>query len=200
VILVDTPGFNDTWKSNMDTLRCIADWLKERSAYLAEFFFQYLSVSRYRSEHKLAGIIFLHEISQARLISPEVLSMLEAFCGYEAAKNVVVVTTKWSDAFESLGEKHEKKLSEHLSGLFRHGMRKARFWHENGRTSAWDIIDSILKQGPINSIQIQRDLVDLRRLLKDTEAGISLGSHIKHGWNAMVLDVFTRLFNLKSSP
>jgi hypothetical protein len=49
--LVDTPGFDDTERSDLDILRDVAFWL----------------ASVYTKEARLAGIIYLHRISDVRL-------------------------------------------------------------------------------------------------------------------------------------
>jgi hypothetical protein len=158
--------------------------------------YRYSPADSYRLKHKLAGIIFLHEISQARLTSLEVFDMLKAFCGCEAARNVTFVTTKWDDNQEAIGEQREQQLREQLNELLSHGMHLARFWPARSSSSAWNAFNPILKQGPVDSIQIQRELVDLRKRLSQTGAGISLGSHVKYDWSVM-LDLFGRLLNVK---
>jgi hypothetical protein len=139
-----------------------------------DFFPVDVHLDSYRSKHKLAGIIFLYEISQARLTptSRAVLSMLEAFCGNEAAKNVAFVTTRWDCIGESL-EERERQLKEPLNGLLDHGMHMTRF---RPSSPAWDVIDHILGHTPVDAIQIQRDLVDRRLPLVKTSAAIDLGA------------------------
>jgi hypothetical protein len=99
--------------------------------------------------------------------------MLEKFCGLEAAKNVVFVTTKWNPNAESLGIERERQLSEKLSHMRNYGMRMVRFWPRD-QAAAWKIIDCLLEQPLIDAIQIQRDIVDRRLPLAQTEAAIFL--------------------------
>ena len=49
--LVDTPGYDDTYKSDTDILREIADWLGQV----------------YQNRIKLTGIVYLHRISDVRI-------------------------------------------------------------------------------------------------------------------------------------
>ncbi|TEB32291.1 hypothetical protein FA13DRAFT_1791091, partial [Coprinellus micaceus] len=51
VVLVDTPGFDDTTKTDSDVLKLIAQFL----------------TSSYQSGHKLTGLLFFHRISDFRM-------------------------------------------------------------------------------------------------------------------------------------
>jgi predicted GTPase len=51
LFLVDTPGFDDTYRSDTDILKEIANWLS----------------TAYEENIKLAGIIYLHRIEDVRL-------------------------------------------------------------------------------------------------------------------------------------
>ena len=41
LVLVDTPGFDDTHKSDMEILQMISDWLKKTYIFLFPIFFLY---------------------------------------------------------------------------------------------------------------------------------------------------------------
>ncbi|KAG2074693.1 P-loop containing nucleoside triphosphate hydrolase protein, partial [Suillus decipiens] len=96
VVLVDTPGFDDTFVDDSEILRRIAVWLA-------------ISCS---DNMKLAGILYLHDITQTRMFgtSRKNLAMFRRLCGADAEKNVVLVTTKWGDVSPEMGESRERQL------------------------------------------------------------------------------------------
>ncbi|KZP07744.1 P-loop containing nucleoside triphosphate hydrolase protein [Athelia psychrophila] len=83
VLLFDTPGFDDTTKSDTDILKMIA-------AFLA---------STYEQGATLSGVIYMHRISDFRMggISRRNFSMFRKLCGDDSLKNVALVTNMWSE-------------------------------------------------------------------------------------------------------
>jgi hypothetical protein len=51
---------------------------------------------------KLAGILYLHEITQGNMDSGMLgdLEVLRQLCGEDAEKNVILVTTKWAEILQ----------------------------------------------------------------------------------------------------
>jgi septin family protein len=90
--IVDTPGFNDTQRSDNDVLEELADWL--------------------RDEVKVSGIIYLHRISSPRMEGSALrnLRMFRKLCGDEFMKNVVLGTTFWDIVSEEIGSAREEEL------------------------------------------------------------------------------------------
>jgi hypothetical protein len=73
--------------------------------------------------------------------------MLKRLCGDDAARNVVLVTTKWRNVTRSLGNEREQRLrKEWWNSLLDQGSRVARF--EETRGSAWHIINLIVEKHP----------------------------------------------------
>ena len=121
---------------------------------------------------KVAGIIYLHEITQARMTGMALknLEMFKKLCGDDALVNVVLGTTKWGEVPPDLGEKREKQLA-------------GSFWEEmiqrgsimtqvhTDAYSAWAIVHHILRNTPIDFVRIQDELVEQRKNLLHTEAG-----------------------------
>ncbi|KAH7925403.1 hypothetical protein BV22DRAFT_440452 [Leucogyrophana mollusca] len=164
VVFVDTPGFDDTYTPDSEILRRIAVWLARS----------------YSDDMKLAGVIYLHEISQARMLgtSRKNLAMFNKLCGKDALHNIILATTKWGDIEEEDGQCREEQLrgtfwKDMVSG----GSRVTRF--EDTRASAWDIVNLIVEKTPIDALQIQRELVDLQKILPETEAGDSMRASLK---------------------
>ncbi|KAG6833278.1 hypothetical protein H0H87_009453 [Tephrocybe sp. NHM501043] len=149
IIIVDTPGFDDTYAADSEILRRIANWLAQS----------------YSANMTLAGVIYLHEISQARMLGTarKNLDMFNKLCGDAATKNVILATTKWSQVAGGTADRREGQLKDrHWDGMIRLGARMARFTdtHESG----WNIIGSILDHmstSDIDAVEIQKELVEI---------------------------------------
>lgn len=103
VFLVDTPGFDDSTRTD-------AEVLKEASAWLAQ---------SYAASIRLSGIIYLHSIDQTRMKGSAKSNILlfRKLCGDNALQNVVLATTMWDIVEEGLGVQREQEL-----------MDKKEFW------------------------------------------------------------------------
>jgi hypothetical protein len=136
--------------------------------------------NRYKDDKKLAGIIYLHEISQGRLYgtSRKNLAMFGKLCGTESADRVILATTKWSDVPDDVGLRRESQLARNYwKEMLTQGSRIDRFL--NTRESAWNIVDRLLEKDAVDALLIQEELVDLQRMLPETEAGKALRSMLK---------------------
>ena len=83
VFFADTPGFDDTTRSDTDVLKNIVLWLglmREQSI-------------------KLSGIIYLHRITDNRVggLAWRNLRMLHSLVGADKMANVLLVSTRWED-------------------------------------------------------------------------------------------------------
>ncbi|KAH7908655.1 P-loop containing nucleoside triphosphate hydrolase protein [Hygrophoropsis aurantiaca] len=159
VVFVDTPGFDDTYVDDSEILRRIAVWLARS----------------YSDEMKLAGVIYLHEISQTRMLgtSRKNLLMFRKLCGNDALKNIILATTKWGDVEEDAGVSREEQLKNTFwKDMIGHGSRMHQF--RDSQESAWQIVDMIAVTEPLDALQIQKELVDLHKILPETDAGNSM--------------------------
>ncbi|KAH6889675.1 P-loop containing nucleoside triphosphate hydrolase protein [Thelonectria olida] len=161
VYLVDTPGFDDTSRSDHEVL-------KEVAFYLSQI---------YRNNVQLAGIIYLHRITDNR-VSGTALKNLNTFkklCGDEAFGHVILATSMWNDTLDEIGNKREQEL-----------MTTAKFWghmHKSGshvarwlgnEESAKTIIRRIIEihDSTGNTVlKIQEELVNGNLSLDETAAG-----------------------------
>ncbi|KAK5222752.1 hypothetical protein LTR72_005589 [Exophiala xenobiotica] len=102
--IVDTPGFNDTHRSDSEVLKELAQWLD----------------SFYRDGQKISGILYLHSISAPRMSGSALrnLRMFRKLCGEEFMKNVVLGTTFWDVVGEDVGTSREAELLE-TEGFFK---------------------------------------------------------------------------------
>ncbi len=162
ITLVDTPGFNDTFRSETDVLRDISDWL----------------ASTYRSHLQLlSGIIYLHGIDSPKMPGSAFrnLKMFEALVGSDALRNVVLATTMWDTVKAFIGESRESELKETFwKGLIERGSITARVYPD--RRSAMAILERTAfdqREGSSSGarLAIQRELVDENLSLEDTAAG-----------------------------
>ncbi|KAF5347284.1 hypothetical protein D9756_009999 [Leucocoprinus leucothites] len=166
VILMDTPGFDDTKTTDSDVLKMIA-----------------ASLSLCRGNHlKLAGVIYMHRIVDNRMggISSRNFRMFRQLCGDSSLSKVVIVTTMWDQIDMTLGEAREAELMTKtifFEPAVTRGAHMAR--HDNTHASAASIIRSVLtrchEQKPL---QIQEELengVDISA----TKAGQELNQDIK---------------------
>jgi len=163
ITLIDTPGFNDTTRSETEILKDIADWLD--------------MTYRNPPHHKLTGIVYLQNIMDPKMYGSSLrnLKMFKDLCGENPLKNVVLVTTRWGIARKSEQEdvavKHEQELAtdpDFWAPLISRGARVARF--EDTEDSALMILLSLAKFEPV-VLQIQEELVDEAKNLIDTTAG-----------------------------
>lgn len=167
ITLVDTPGFNDTFRTDADVLEDIAEWL--------EF--------TYRVNFRLRGIIYLHRISNIRMEGTAVRSlvMLRKLCGDEALQNMVLTTTHWSNVNKSVGNRREEELltnPQFWGGLVERGAKVARF--DGDRGSGLALIDLFMSmKHKTVTLAIQDELVNKQKELRDTAAGIAIHDGLK---------------------
>lgn len=155
VLLIDTPGFDDTKVSDAQILEKIASFL----------------AVTYEEGSKLAGIIYVHRISDDRFtgVSGKNFKMFRNLCGDSTLKNVILVTNMWGRVDEDVGEAHEKELAEeHFKPALDKGAQLAR--HHNTTQSAHEIIRRVMKNDPA-PLRIQEELVDEHKNIKETAAG-----------------------------
>jgi hypothetical protein len=166
VYLIDTPGFDDTHRSDVDVLMDITDWLSDS----------------FGNGVKLSGMLYFHRITDVRMqgSSHKNLAMFKALCGIAQFRNVILVTTMWEHVSEHDGLRRETQLKEtedFWECMIREGSITER--HYNNQASAKRIVEIVLKK-EIGSVEleIQTELVKERRELHDTAAGKTLEAEI----------------------
>ncbi|KAJ7707496.1 P-loop containing nucleoside triphosphate hydrolase protein [Mycena rosella] len=164
VTLIDTPGFDDTSKSDTDILTLIA-------AFLAK---------TYEGGKKLAGVIYMHRISDVRMggISTRNFKMFRQLCGESTLKNVVIVTNFWGEVGLEVGEAREAELASDerfFKPVLDKGARLLR--HDNDAPSAQAILHYLIENQPL-ALRIQRELVDQRKEISQTAAGEELNREL----------------------
>ena len=135
-------------------------------------------LDRYENRSKLAGIIYIHRISDNRFtgIARRNFGTFRELCGDENLKNVILVTNMWGEVSPDVGEVREQELvGEFFKPALDKGAQIAR--HHNTVKSAHDIIRRILKNQPV-ALRIQRELVDEHKDITDTAAGQAANEQI----------------------
>ncbi|KAF6750826.1 hypothetical protein DFP72DRAFT_817355, partial [Ephemerocybe angulata] len=160
VRLVDTPGFDDTAKSDGDVLAIIAEFLAKHS-------------SRGRRIH---SILYFHRISDVRMgaVSKKNFVMFQKMVGAHAYPNVVVVTTRWNEVNTLTAESREAELRTKTSffqPLVEAGAPMMRYARTPDCTQR--IVRQALSCAPVE-LSIQRQMVVERRSVAETDAGMKL--------------------------
>ncbi|KAF8074587.1 P-loop containing nucleoside triphosphate hydrolase protein [Lyophyllum atratum] len=164
VNLIDTPGFDDTNQSDTDILIMIAAFLE----------------TTYKVGKKLAGVIYLHRISDVRMggIAVRNFKMFRELCGDKTLKNVAIVTNRWGEVSRELGEAREAELiskDKFFKPVLDKGARILR--HEDTLSSAQRIVRAMLDNQPV-PLRIQSELVDEGKSIAETAAGAELNREL----------------------
>ena len=136
-------------------------------------------LDRYEKGSKLAGVIYIHRISDKRFtgITGRNFKMFRELCGDTTLKNVILVTNMWGEVSRDIGEAREDELtSDFFKPVLDKAAQMAR--HHNTAQSAHDIIRRIMKNRPV-TLQIQRELVDEHKDIVDTAAGGVINKELK---------------------
>ena len=167
VIFVDTPGFDDTLRTDTEVLREIVNWLNVT----------------YAQNIKMTGIVYLHGVNVPRVTGSAHTNMrlFRELCGDESMASVVLATTHWS---HSPGERaaqelrHEQLVAD--DAFWRRMERNGAciFKHDRGGTSARAIVHYLLDRGsqPGSSrmnLRVQREMAE-GRTLDQTAVGMAL--------------------------
>ncbi|KAF5321520.1 hypothetical protein D9619_000409 [Psilocybe cf. subviscida] len=169
LILVDTPGFDDTYVEDSEILRRISVWL----------------AASYNDSMKIAGVIFLHEISQVRMrgTARRNTDVFKKLCGEDSMQYVALCTTMWEGVSPDTANARENQLRDTFwKDMIVEGAQVMRIRRTSA--SAWGVVRAILAQhkGGLDDftvMSIQKELVDLQKLLPDTEAGRSLRASLE---------------------
>jgi len=145
LFLVDTPGFDDTYRSDTDILGEVANWLNDA----------------YAEKIQLTGIIYLHRISDVRLgqAAMKNLRMFKALCGEDGLPSVVLATTRWTNVSPADGVMRETELRENPNMWKKMIERGSRVWRQDGDDkSAWEIIQYLISMKRPVTLKIQEEM------------------------------------------
>lgn len=165
--LIDTPGFNDSRRSDGETLQELAYWL----------------AAAYERDIKLSGIIYLHCITNNRFQGSAVraLSAFKKMCGEEVFKGIIVATTMWdkvtADELAKAEVRHEELQAKIRQDVIRGGGKLVRL--SAVEIDAARILQHIVSKDRRLTLAFQRELVDENRLIHETGAGQVLYDDLK---------------------
>ncbi|OAX33477.1 hypothetical protein K503DRAFT_700337, partial [Rhizopogon vinicolor AM-OR11-026] len=160
VTLIDTPGFDDTTRSDTDILSMIA-------AYLSK---------TYEHGTRLAGVIYMHRISDFRMggTSRRNFKIFRELCGETSLKNVIIVTSMWSEVTRDIGEARESELAS-MGKFFKPVLKKgARMLRHDGTVEAAHTILRYLIDSYPTTLRIQQEIVNEHEPIEQTAANYEL--------------------------
>ncbi|KAJ3553263.1 hypothetical protein NP233_g12686 [Leucocoprinus birnbaumii] len=164
IVLIDTPGFDDTTRTDMEILNMISEWLKKT----------------YESKIKLSGLIYLHRITDNRMAgSPyKNLRMFGELCGDLVMTQVVLVTTMWEKVVEVIGAGRQAELKATFwKGLIDRGSEVDALKTATSE-EAWRIVLNVverrMQKDAAEVVLLQEELVDKGIKLNETHAGRAL--------------------------
>lgn len=170
IYLLDTPGFDDTNRSDIDILTHIA---------------HYLSVS-YANNITVSGIIFLHSIADNRVSGSKMrnITMFKELVGDAAYENVAITTTMWWKGEKEANIRKEGQLREEFfkdvleggGNVFRHTAGAGPEDHDRARQQAMEVVSHLMERARVGPVvlKIQGELIDERKSLNQTRAGEAL--------------------------
>ncbi|KAK3363169.1 P-loop containing nucleoside triphosphate hydrolase protein [Lasiosphaeria hispida] len=150
IVLIDTPGFDDSMRNDVEILRDVAKWMDDQGML---------------KNQTIDGLILLHPVTRNYVSSKEKrrTQLLEKIMGEGAYKRIAIATTMWGSLdsdyaamLESDLTKKGNRLGENgLWGDFRvHGASVKR--HDNTRDSAHNIIRKIISRSKEAEKETQR--------------------------------------------
>jgi len=166
VRLIDTPGFDDTHRSDSDILSTIANWVQQ---------------TNHERKH-LSGIVYFHRIIDTRMEGSNMknLRMFRELCGEKNFNNVLLCTTMWDKVDEEEGLRREEELKGKESfwgNLVSRGAQVVRHRGPDFTASARKIAETFIQKDTI-VLQLQEEL-DRNGSLSNTSAGRLLGGEIE---------------------
>jgi hypothetical protein len=130
---------------------------------------------------EISGILYLHDITKKRFDESLLrdYNIFRKLCGYDAARITIFVTTNWDRVSREEGERHEKQLhDEFWRDFIDRGSIVAR--SSKNDSSASDITSTVIERNhSLLRVLIQHELVDLLKILPETQAGQTLRFTLK---------------------
>lgn len=165
VTLVDTPGFDDTNRTDTEILILIASWMKDA----------------YDDKTRLTGVIYLHRISDNRMngSSYKNLKMFRSLCGTRNLSHVVLATTMWDKISAEEGGARETELlaeDEWWGQMKSNGSMVRRY--DNTTAGAVAMVDELVQMSPV-VLTIQNEMAVQKKKLVETLAGRSIDAYLK---------------------
>ncbi|CAH0057605.1 unnamed protein product [Clonostachys solani] len=180
IYLIDTPGFNDTNRSDIDTLSVLATYLG----------------ASYSNGVRISGLLMLHPISDNRVSGTNLrnIEMIEAMCGFDKYDHLAIATTMWPEHSTKQeratlnGREAELSGSDKFYGsmifkgavMFRHH-GTGRKGHDNEVSSARRILAHLISRSDRRVpgvLQLQKELIDEQKTIGETSAGTVIAADV----------------------
>ncbi|KAG6810045.1 hypothetical protein H0H92_013607 [Tricholoma furcatifolium] len=124
VILVDTPGFNDSPRGDAENVQRLARFLATPTRTV------------------LAGVLYIYEITQDRLPANDGYMNPSKFSRVPSSRHVLLTTVKWSDLrSRAQGEERQERMSTEWSHIYDDGARIVQF--NDTQESAREIVNHL---------------------------------------------------------
>jgi hypothetical protein len=131
MILFDSPGFDDTYRADIDLLKMIGIHLQQGA-----------------KENKfLTGVIYIQNITDKRMSGSALkqLRLLRQLCGADHYAHIALVTSHWDRVGAAEGEAREKQLcTDFWADMIEKGAKVCR--HTNTKESAIEILKLFLPE------------------------------------------------------
>jgi hypothetical protein len=141
-------------------------------------------IPSYQKKFKLAGIIYLHRITDPRISANALKNIrtLERICGRNAMQNIALVTTMWNEIDKDVAKTREDYLfGQFWSEMLNSGARAHRF--KDSFPSAWEITDSLLQLPPAPDLLLQTERVRQKKAVHETQAGMPPDTTVPSKWH-----------------
>jgi hypothetical protein len=164
VNLIDTPGWDDTHRTDTDILTLIGDHLG----------------NLFGADQLLQGVVLLQPITGTRVYGTERkrTRLFEKICGMSAFPNIVIATTMWSDVVDQAAahQRVQERIGspEFWGSMVQGGARVMK--HDNTQESALTIIRTLLSN-QARPLQLQTELAQGYDLA-NTSVGVQLTADI----------------------
>lgn len=191
VLLVDTPGFDDSSRNEGEILENI-------TSKLAQMYVDIIPIS---------GVIYVHDIMNEKFTgsASRYLSMCTRIVGSNALRNVTILTTKWDRDSKDNGMPEKERREQMFKDkpwkeLIKQGASIRRIGLADGQNAYVNIVKNVLKN-VATTLQIQQELVEDKLPLNETAAGKMLDKQIQKATKAIrddLQDVQQQLLSSKN--
>ncbi|ORX97294.1 P-loop containing nucleoside triphosphate hydrolase protein [Clohesyomyces aquaticus] len=159
--LIDTPGFDDTERSDVDTLHEIAYWLS----------------AAYENGIRISGLIYLHRVTNTRLQGAAFrsLNVFKRICGSENYCGIILATTRWDELKPEqigLASSRHRDLCEnnqYWGDILEAGGRAVAL--SAARIDAMKILEHIVGKERKMTLAFQKQMSEELRPIRETDAG-----------------------------
>jgi len=157
ILMIDTPGFEDSARPNWDILDDISRTL----------------VAQHLFDVQLKGIIYIQPITDDRVTGGQTTTfeIMQRICGLRAFESVLLVTSRWSSTQRSEDKQFKKEgvlMNKYWAKMLAAGATMSRFY--DSTDSAIALVSQLLRQESV-VVDLQRELMGGQQTLKKTQAG-----------------------------